>query len=246
MRPNSLFAGRTIDRLNLIYHICPVTDNDEWRLNLAEIRQRWHLFNGRRVLAVVRDDGLHDIDTVRHELGRSDCEWLEFDNDAELREVVTFLPLLKSVASTSNQEATFYGHTKGTSSELGISGPRAWRNAMYHALLDNIEVVRAALMTSPAVGTTKLTWPPGARSPYPNGLSYGNWMFAGTFFWFRHSSIFTRPDWDQVLPDRYGAEAWLSGMFRADECLTLMQPWPIEEYPSPSPYNPTLYPHRRV
>jgi hypothetical protein len=241
-----LFAGRTIDRLNLLYHVCPVMDNDEWRLNLAEIRQRWHLFNGHRVLAIVQGDGLHDGRTVRKELGRTDCDWMEFDNDPELREVVSFLPLLKYVASASNQEASFFAHTKGTSSELGISGPRAWRDAMYRTLLDNIEVVRAALMTVPAVGTTKLTWPCGSTPPYPNRLQFGQWMFAGTFFWFRHGAIYTRPDWDNVIRDRYGAEAWLSGMFGPDECLTLMQPWPIEEYPSPSPYNPTLYAHRRV
>jgi len=221
-------------------------ENDEWRLNLAEIRQRWNVFNGRRVLAVVKGDGLHDPASVMRELGKDDCEWMWLPNDRDLREVVTFLPLLESIASTSRREASFYAHTKGTSSELGISGPRAWRNTMYRVLLDNIEVVRAALLTHVAVGTTKMVWPDGATPPYPNRLRHGNWMFAGTYFWFKHSEVFTRDDWRVIPQDRYGAESWLSGMFHSDQALSLFQPWPVEQYPTPSPYDPTLYPHRRV
>jgi hypothetical protein len=67
-------------------------------------------------------------------------------------------------------------------------------------------------------------------------------MFAGTFFWFRSYSVYTRPAWRYVPQDRYGAEAWLSGMFQAHECKSVYQIWPETVYPTPNPYRAEIYP----
>jgi hypothetical protein len=79
------------------------------------------------------------------------------------------------------------------------------------------------------------------RCPYPNRLDHGQWMFAGTFFWFRHDAVFGKPNWWRIPRDRYGAESWLSGLFDVHEAATVFQPWPASEYPPPSPYDPRLY-----
>jgi hypothetical protein len=46
-----------------------------------------------------------------------------------------------------------------------------------------------------------------------------------------------------VPRDRYGAEAWLSTLFSADQAATVFQPWPASEYPVVSPYDPSIYQH---
>jgi hypothetical protein len=233
-----------IHTCNLLYHVCPTRDGDAWRCNVRQLVRRWGVFTGRRVVAVAYGPGLHDIDEVRAEFGRTatGLECFAIENDPELREVASFAALLAAVQSTDRYEATFYGHTKGTSRANGQAlGAELWRNQMYASLLDEIHVVRHALLRVPAVGTFLMHWPRTQRSPYPSGLEHGNWMFAGTFFWFRHDAVFSRPDWAEVPRDRYGAEAWLGGLFDYRDVLSVHQPWPIDQYPWPSPYDPKLY-----
>lgn len=230
-----------IHRTNLIYHVCPLKANDVWRANVRQLVRRWGVFSGRKIVAVSQGDGCHDLAEVQGECRHGDIEWLPIENDKDLREVATFLPLLEAIFSTEPLEATFYAHTKGNSTADNALGAEYWRNQMYRSLLDDVHAVRHNLLQHPAVGTTLMHWPDGTRPPYPTALAHGNWMFAGTFFWFRHDAVFSHPQWRSVPRDRYGAEAWLSGMFRYDEVCTLWQPWPVDQYPTPSPYDPRLY-----
>lgn len=224
-----------VDRLNLIYHVAALRSNGIWRDNLDQLLKRWHVFTGRKIIAIATGDRLHSVESVKRYINRHDAEYIEVANDPELREVASFRPLLEAIQSTSRAEATFYAHTKGNSTSDSVDGSTAWRNAMYHHLLDRIESVRESLRTFAAVGTTKIVWQKGSLPPYPSHLMHGNWMFAGTFFWFRHDEIFSR-NWQFIPVDRYGAESWLSGMLREDEALSIYQPWPIDQYPTPSPY----------
>jgi hypothetical protein len=86
-----------------------------------------------------------------------------------------------------------------------------------------------------------MVWQAGSIPPYPTRLMVGNWMFSGTFFWFRHDRVFTRPGWDKIADDRYGAEAWLSSLLYEHESVSLYQPWPVDKYPTPSPYDPRVH-----
>lgn len=228
------------NRLNLIYHICPLKTNDGWKDNLYQLLPRWGIFSGRKVFAVAVGPGLHSLQTVQSLVNRPDAQWIIVPNDRELREVASFLPLLQSIQSTDPNEATFYAHTKGNSTADNAAGAWAWTLAMYRHLLDQIEVVRDALRQYAAVGACKMVWPQGTRSPYPTCLPLGNWMFAGTFFWLRHDRIF-RAAWRNVCQDRYGAEAWLSTLIPESEALSVYQPWPVNQYPSPSPYQPHVH-----
>jgi len=234
-----------IHRLNLLYHVYPSKANEIWRANIRQVVRRMPIFSGRRVVVAALDGTTHGIDEVRRELEDShkQIELVATRNDPELREAATLEILLESVESLDEAEASFYGHTKGNSTADNVAGAELWRNAMYHHLLDHVHVCRDLLLSHPCVGTHKIVYPtdsPHLRQPYPTGLRHGNWMFAGTFFWFRHSAIYSR-DWRNIPADRYGAEAWLSGLFTHDQAATVFQPWPADQYPMPSPYNPRLY-----
>jgi hypothetical protein len=225
---------------NLIYHVCPLEENDVWRLNVRQLCRRLHIFNGRKIVAVATGEHLRPISSVQREFEGEEIEYLELPNDRRLREVATFLPLLRAIRSTDVEEATFYAHTKGNSTADNALGAEMWRNAMYHHLLDHWQVCMGLLETHPCVGTHKMHWLPG-YPPYPSQLRHGNWMFAGTFFWFRHKDVFNHPKWNYVPDDRYGAEAWLSGLFEVKDAASVFQPWPVNEYPTPSPYDPAIY-----
>jgi len=226
---------------NLIYHLCPLIGNDLWRVNCAQLRRRMEIFNGRRLIAIATGDGLHGPAVAEREL--PGCEYLHVANCPKLREVATFVPLLEAIAPPKGQEpaadqVSFYAHTKGNSTACSVEGATLWRNAMYHHLLDRWEECLAELAAgAPAVGTTRVNWGTG-RPPYPSKLRHGTWCFAGTFWWFRHDRVFTHPRWRDVPRDRYGAEAWLSGLFDAAECPSVYQPWPEG---LANPYDPRHY-----
>lgn len=226
---------------NLIYHVCALKSNNAWRKNIAQLKRRMRVFNGRKIVAVACGKNIHSPREVKRQFGdEHGIEYLELPNDPNLREVATFLPLLEAAANTEPDQATFYAHTKGNSTTDGELGAEMWRNAMYHHLLDHVWTCMALLETHPCVGTQIMHWVPG-YPPYPSGLRHGNWMFSGTFFWFRNKDVFGHPEWRYVPQDRYGAEAYLSGLFEYGEGATVFQPWPVTEYPTPSPYRPEIY-----
>lgn len=239
-----------IRRCHLIYHVYPARSNELWRANLAQLTRRWDVFDGRRIVAVATGPSTHTVDEVARELGESrHCELLESTNDPRLREVATF-PLLLSRVYTTESDAVFYAHTKGNTNpgvgtggfgrEGSHEGIRRWRNAMYAHLLDDVARIKTELRDHPAVGACQATWSARAGTPYPSRLRWGNWMFCGTFFWFRADAVFTNPDWRKIPDDRYGAEAWLSGLFPMEACASVYQPFAPAKFPNP--YDARLHP----
>ena len=223
---------------NCIYHVAALKANDLWLRNLEQIKKRWSVFNGRRIIAYAVGDACHTLREVRQHL--PDATIIEVPNDPQLREVASFVRLLQEVESRSADTITFYGHTKGNSTAESVKGSVRWRNSMYKYLLDDVEQVRRALCTHTFCGTHKITWLPG-HSPYPSGLAIGTWMHAGTFFWFRHDEVFTKPRWWEISNDRYAAEAWPSTICEAERAWSMYQPWPDREH-RPNPYDPKWYP----
>jgi hypothetical protein len=255
LAPSDMRSNPTIPRRhsfpvrNLIYHVYPGKGNDLWRANVRQLVRRWDLFTGRRLIAVAIGPKSHGLDEVTREFGDVDADFRPFANDPELREVLTFRPLLEQVADTDPGTVTFYAHSKGNATLESAQGPQnaadrvrgatRWRNAMYHHLLDRWLVVEQALTRSAAVGTTQME----GRFRYPSGLTFGPgfWMFAGTFFWLRHDVIFGLPNWREIAADRYGAEAWLGSLLPMSAVASVFQPWPPAQWPQGSPYNPTIY-----
>ena len=227
--------------LNCIYHVCPLKSNDLWRRNVQQLLTRADVFTGKRVAAIAVGEGCHPPAVVKDAFAGSDFQFLELPTVPDLREVVSFLPLLLTVNSYDLAHATFYAHTKGNSTDESVQGSIYWRNAAYHHLLDRADDCMQELETHAAVGIHKMVWPSG-QAPYPTGLQHGRWMLAGTFFWFRNCRVFTHPKWRQIPMDRYGAESWLGGLFEPHEGASVYQLWPESEYPTPNPYDPDLYP----
>lgn len=229
---------------SVIYHVAPLKKNDLWRENVKQLLHRINVFNGDRIAAVATGSStdLHSASEVRKLLEPHDFRVIECRNDKRLREVASFKPLLEMVACNNKTRAVFYAHTKGNSTGCDVQGATYWRNAMYYQLLTRWERCMRELERYAAVGTHKIIWPVGARPPYPTRLMHGHWMFAGTFFWFRCDAVFrTGSEWAKVPNDRYGAEAWLSGMFEPHETKSVYQLWPDRQYPTPNPYDPRIY-----
>jgi hypothetical protein len=231
-----------IRRRNLLYHICPHPANDVWRKNVGQILRHWEVFNGRKLLVIATGPNLLAPEVVQEAIDKPDAEYILLCNEPRLREVVGLRHLLAEIQSTDSREASFFAHTKGNTTRGPQDGVSRWRNMMYAHLLGRVGECMEQLKTHAAVGTTKMTFrrPGGFR--YPSGLRNGQWMFAGTFFWFRHDSIFTHPGWRNVPVDRYGAESWLGGLLPPGQGFSMFQPWPENRWPQNSPYAPQHYP----
>ncbi len=228
---------------NVIYHVYPSKNNDIWRRNVRALLHpdRVKLLNGRRVVAIaVASPDLESPRTVEKLFRPHGFEVMQIQNCPNLREVASLRPLLERVANTRDDEATFYVHTKGNSTGDNVKGATRWAALMYDKLLQRDA---ADLLTrAHAVGTHKMVWPDGEHNQYPTRLQRGNWMFAGTFFWFRHDQVFTHPRWRDIPFDRYGAEAYLAGLLNHGDVKSVWQPAGFDRYPTSSPYDPNLYP----
>lgn len=236
-----------ITRRNLIYHVCPIAHNGEWQANIQELLPHIDQFNGRRIVAVATAPPGHSLElepaeTVKREFRGCKCEWLIVPNDVERRECVSFQRMLEMIRSTRSNEATFFGHTKGVISDGPIQGCRRWRNMMYRVLLGRREQVAQGLRTHSAVGTAKITHLVKEWS-FPTVTLPVQWIFAGTFFWFRHDDILGRSEAWNLLPDRYAVEGWLGNFLDPRDALSLFQPWAevSEQRNDPWAYDPKFY-----
>lgn len=208
-----------IERLNLIYYVAPLSSNELWRVNLDRLRPHLHHFS-RRVVAVVQGEGLVPFSEVRKELAGWEIEWVVGRNDTNLGEVTMFPELLERIASAETDVATFYGHTKGVS-RPDNPAIALWRDAMYQACFEDVDEVKAAMRRHSCAGPFKLydasEW---GKEQCPE-VPIIRFIFAGTFFWFRHDQLFTRPDWRQVPRCRFGVEGYLGQFFREEDAVCL-------------------------
>jgi len=244
---------------HLLYHVCPLDAEADphqgWRQNLRQLFARWDLFNGRRIVAIVHGERLEPVDRVLEEFYAS--VWNGFDvvvlpNDPELREAATFPTLLASLEpgcypppAPLEEQAIFFAHTKGNSTEGNRQGAIFWRNAMYHHLLDRADECLDRLADFKAVGTHKMVWG-DHPTPYPSGLQAGRWMFAGTFWWLRADFVFGNERWRDIPRDRYGVEAYPSTLFSSEDAHSMFQLWAPYRFPTPNPYKPGLYHQDRI
>lgn len=227
---------------HLLYHVYPGKANELWRRNVEALTKHWDAFNGRKFVAVALGEEAEPLGVVQEAFGKDDIDWLPIDNDPRLREVAGFRLLLSSVRSNLPSEASFFAHSKGNTTESNPPGAARWRNAMLYHLLGRHEECMEALRRHSCVGTTMMAFARYTKFRFPSGLRYGNWMFSGTFFWFRHDAVFNRPGWARVPDDRYGAESWLGGLFPREEAYSIFQPWPPDQWPHNSPYALEHYP----
>ncbi len=225
--------NKTATVRNLLYHVCPFAASTAWRKNVAQVMKRIDLFNGRRCVAISTGEGMADPAEVRAAFGGSGVihHFIERPNSKTERERATFLPLLELVESIDPTEATFYAHAKGVATVGNAEGVMFWRNLMYHALLDDVELVRRSLAEFPTVGTHRKN----RNVVYPDGIATSPWHFSGTYFWFRNADVFSRGWREALQPSGWGVEAWPGRMFAVEESACLAMENPV------NPYDPATY-----
>lgn len=199
---------------HLIYHVYPLKSGQSaWEWNLDQLRSRWHLFNGRRVVAVAVDRDTCSLRTVQDYLGKSDVEWLCLANDPQLGEVTSHDLLMDAIRTIQPGHAVFRAHAKGVS-KPDSRGDRLWAQTMYEVCLDYLPLVREELKSHPMVGAF------GTSDHFP-----------GTFWWFRADQVFSQP-YQAPSPHFFGVEYWpgklyqnLRGLFPSGGHLYQDQVW---------------------
>lgn len=232
---------------NLLFHCYPNPKNTAWIQNLHEIRKRWSLFNGRRLIAIATATDLIPPHRIQNFLG-SHAEYFISPNHPRLRETASFHDLLSQIRTTNSNEATFYAHSKGASGHYDSNTPkqlaiRLWRNRMYHELLDKWPKIQRHLRTAAAVGCFKIDYScfPEHVMRSPTGLEWGTWHFAGNFYWLRHDCIFRNPHWSEIADDPYAAEMWLGNLIDSEFAQSAYQPWDPLHHPPPDLYDPNTH-----
>ncbi|MEK7859331.1 MAG: hypothetical protein AAB320_09350 [Elusimicrobiota bacterium] len=136
---------------------------------------------------------------VRRRLTGLDAQVLEVVNDPARGETRHFLKGLSLLRSKERDEMTFYAHGKGVT-HRGLKSliMQSWSEAMYAMNLSCVDDVERLMRRHDAAGC------------FRQELSHGGsrWHFSGTFFWFKHSAVFSR-DWRKISRGRYGVEGYL-------------------------------------
>jgi len=186
---------------HLTYFVYPKTE-DSWKWNLQELAKRWELFNGKRVLGIAHDKYSAEPQAVidyAASLGMTFDHVLTAANDAKLREVVLFVPMLKLLhpESAGANEVVFSGHAKGQKYD-DSSYTRDWADVMYRVNLDHWDSVEDALSTSLFAGSFR------EYGLFRRGF---DWIYSGTFYWWRLAEIGKR-QWSNVDQWFGGTESW--------------------------------------
>lgn len=218
-------------RRNLLYHVYPLSGNNAWQWNVDRLCRSLHLFNGKIVVAVVLDPasgrkpdptGPHPPDTHRH-LAPCDTiqtvkdrfgkwayriEFLEVENDPQLREVASFVPLFSRVKSTDPRDITLYAHAKGTTRHHGHTAGR-WTEMLYEVFLDHWPLVEGFLRSFPVAGAFQKMGP-----GWSHQQSNSDWHYSGSWFAFRNADLFSQSDWQRIDQFWSGIEPYPSQHFK--------------------------------
>lgn len=234
------FAGRS----HLVYHLLPVAGNGIWQWNVDELRRRWHLFDGRKIVAVgtgpkfSRGAGqleteqrwaLDPVDAVRSYLP-PDAEVVEFVNDPRLREVVSWHSLWGAVLGTAAPEdRVLYAHAKGVTRSSSLVS--RWSELMYSILLDHPRLLASALAKYPIAGCFR-------KVGRCFSGSESAWHYSGSFFWVRVGAMLGRR-WPIVDVHWWGNEAWPGTAFEVHEAGVLFKSAPQARLDM---FSPTTWP----
>lgn len=204
---------------HLTYHIYPTLKSNAWRWNLNILKRYWDIFNGKKIVAIVYDKFTEGPDTVKHFLLTNNFIFdtiLVRRNNSNLREVITWLPMLKAIDITSmtDNDFIFSAHAKGVRHKLHNIHMKYWAYTMYHANLHNWSEIKEHLKTKLAVGIHR-------RFNSFSTPSNFCWHYSGSFFWWRPHDIVKRNNWKIVDQHFYGTESWLGHQMPPEysECL---------------------------
>jgi hypothetical protein len=206
---------------HLNFHLWPLRTTDGWKYHLDALAERWHLFNGYKVLSVATNENTVHIDKMFKALEK---KGLLFDhtihrkNDTRIGEVafwVEKMQWLLDAALTGQNGVVFYAHSKGVRPQTSTRAIRHWTEVMYSSCLDYWPLVEQLLNTHLFAGSLKRY---GAYR-YPGNF---RWHYSGTFYWFRLLDILPRKP--LLIERRYtGTEAFPGFKARTEEAGVLFE-----------------------
>lgn len=182
---------------NLIFYLYPATGSI-WSWHVDQLIHYKNAWNGRKLITVALDHRTDHQAWILQRLKPLEAEVSWVPNEPSLGETAHFIRMLSSVASLNQDEATFYAHAKGvTHNGHRLEAVRRWCEAMYVLNLGSINTVERRLSLFSAVGC------------FRHYLKHAGsrWHYGGTFFWLKHSAIFSRRWWE-IQHTKYGVEAY--------------------------------------
>lgn len=203
--PKSPAGAESPMKRNLVYYIYP-KHAEGWRWHVKRIQDFWPVFSGHKRVLISVDDKTESPDLVKSAFTDPSVEFEVIPNDPLLWETKHFIDAIARLESTNPGEATFYAHAKGViHSDDQIRRVWRWCDAMYTLNLASPAFVDKILSTYEALGCFK--FPPR------------EWFYAGTFFWFKHSALFSKK-WREIGTDRFAVERWLARHINSQQAYT--------------------------
>lgn len=206
---------------HLIFHVYPATNNKVWQRNVEQILKRIHLFNGKKIAAVVCGVGLNLPKRVKDAFGKNLDELLVFPNSKRLREVATFEGLFSRVLVDDPNHCFFYAHAKGVTRPVnpGVTVHR-WADIMYETCLDYWPLVEDLFRQGKSLaGSFK-------KIGHGFGGSRSSWHYSGAFFWAKSQAVLAK-DWKVIDKTWWGTEAWPGLHFSPEEAGCLFHEAPL-------------------
>jgi hypothetical protein len=169
-----------------------------WHWHIQKIREKSDLFNGKIAIGVTVSQYTSSIDDVKELFnGVPVSDWVVTENN-NLAETLTFNKLLETIKNEDQNTVTLRGHSKGVTHKEG-GFEQEWASLMWDTCLDWLSV-EDALKSHSFAGPMKCHEPLFARQRY-------KWFYAGSFYWFRNSDVFSR-DWRYESDKRWHSEEW--------------------------------------
>lgn len=212
---------------HLAYHLYPKADSPAWRLGIAQLRRRWPLFTGRKVISVVTDGSTAPADEVYRLLDWSDAEVFTQPNVPSRYEVATWRPKLDRLwPHMADEDHLFFGHAKGVTRPHTVGHPVVkWVDWSYRLNLDYWPMIERLFRDGKKVVAGFLRVGRGFPVVAPT-WHLGDWHPNGTFFWVSAGAL-RNVEWWDVPQAWWGMEAFPSAVFKRDEAGTHCAEGPV-------------------
>lgn len=208
---------------HLMYHLWPVKETDRWKLNLLELKKRWKIFGGHRLLSVATCDRTVRFNEVMRYCDSIGISWTRINhvkNNRRVGEMASLPWLLKTIGQQpmDQSDIVYYAHGKGAKPTDAGRAIAVWTEMMYEATLDYIPVVLELFRRGhPFAGSLRLT-------NKMMGVSDNMfWYYAGTFFWFRPSML-SSSMWKNARKVYHGVEFWPGQCFAFEQAGDIFTP----------------------
>lgn len=208
-----------VRRRHLAYFLLPVAGNGVWRRGVDQLRRRWGLFDGRKVVAVATGGAVKEQQTGRV-LGLDppadvraylppDADVVEVPNDPGRWELAGWPALWDRVlAGADDADAVLYCHAKGVTRPADATAHR-WAELLYTLALDHWPLAADLLTRHPIAGPVKKVGHFFLEPrPHAPAMARSAWHYSGNFWWARAGAVRAALAAVPVPTDPWGTEAW--------------------------------------